>query len=134
MKWLCLLALALTLTLAHDLPAAQSAYIDGKIVKVQDKAKTTVLYYQVDTPVTRDDPYYEIMVQLKDTTYTGVYTPRHPKDLLPAEWIPGADVKVKIEGRRMTLLTPVGNEIETAIAARRKSTTQVPASVPVVKQ
>jgi len=130
MKWLCLLLLALSF--APGLPAEQSAYLDGKIVNVQDKVKTTVLYYQVNTPVTRDDPYYEIRVQLKDTIYTGIYTPRHAKDLLPAEWIPGADVKVKIEGRRMTLLTPVGNEVDAAIAAR--AVARAAESVPAVKQ
>lgn len=103
-------------------------------MEVQDKVKTTVLYYQVNTPVTRDDPYYEITVQLKDNIYKGIYTPRHAKDLLPAEWIPGADVKVKIEGRRMMLLTPVGNEIETAVAGHTVAKTAEPGAVPAVKQ
>lgn len=132
MKWLCSLLFAAILV--QNLPAAQNAYAEGKIVEVQDKVKTTVLYYQVNTPVTRDDPYYEITVQLKDNIYKGIYTPRHAKDLLPAEWIPGADVKVKIEGRRMMLLTPVGNEIETAVAGHTVAKTAEPGAVPAVKQ
>src|SRR5579862_450040 len=122
MKWLS--AFLLSIALLPSVFSVQNTYVAGKIVNVEDKVKSTVLYYQVNTPVTRDDPYYEIQVQLKDATYTGIYTPRHANELLPAEWMPGADVKMRIEVRRTTLLTPVRNEIETAIAARKKLTTQ----------
>lgn len=132
MKSFAVLACIVWMTLT--LPAAQNGYIDGKIVNVADKVKSTVLYYQVNTPVTRDDPYYEISVQVKDIAYKGIYTPRHAKDLLPPEWIPGADVKVKIDGRHMTLLTPGGHEIDTAIAGRTVGTVQQPPAAPAVKQ
>jgi hypothetical protein len=98
--------------------AVEKTFTVARIVRVEDKVKSTVLYYQVNTPITRDDPYYEISVQMKDTIYLGVYTPRHAKDLLPAEWIPGADVRVRMNGSKMILLTPTGNELEMPIAKR----------------
>ncbi len=104
--------------------AVEKTFTVAKIVKVEDKVKSTVLYYQVDTPITRDDPYYEISVQLKDTLYLGVYTPRHAKDLLPPEWMPGADVRVRLDGNKMFLLTPTGNELEMPIAKRTEVKTE----------
>jgi hypothetical protein len=126
-------SLACIVLVALALPAAQNGYVDGKIVHVEDKVKSTVIYYQVDTPITRDDPYYEITVQVKDIAYKGIYTPRHAKDLLPPEWIPGASVKVKIDGRHMTLLTPGEHEIETAIASRTVDKVEQPGSAPAAR-
>src|SRR5690242_10449544 len=50
--------------------AALGSYVDGSIVIVQKKVNTRVLYYIVNTPVTRDDPYYEVQMRVKDTVYT----------------------------------------------------------------
>ena len=58
---------------------ARKQYVDGTIIeKVQQKTTTRVLYYQVDTPITRDDPYYEISVQIKDKVYFGRHIPCTP--------------------------------------------------------
>jgi hypothetical protein len=115
-------SLACIVLVALTLPAAQNGYVDGKIVHVEDKVKST-----------RDDPYYEITVQVKDIAYKGIYTPRHAKDLLPPEWIPGANVKVKIDGRHMTLLTPGEHEIETAIMSRTVDKVEQPGSAPAAR-
>ncbi len=66
--------------------AAEKTYQTGKIVDIQQKKTTRVLYYQVNTPITKDEPYYEVSVQVKDTIYVGDYTPRHSADTLPDEW------------------------------------------------
>ena len=113
-----LLAFCVGLAVLPALFAIENTYVTGKIVNVEDKVDTEVLYYMVDTPVTRDHPYFEISVQVKDVVYLGVYRPRHDKDLLPPEWIPGAEVKVKLEEKRMTLLTPGEHEIEMPISKR----------------
>jgi hypothetical protein len=116
--------------LVGGLFAVEKPYATGKIVGVEDKVNTKILYYQVDTPITRDDPYYEVSVQLKDIIYLCVYTPRHAKELLPPEWMPGADVKVKLEEKRMILLTPAGQELEMPIAKRTVVKTVEPAVTP----
>ncbi len=84
----------------------------GRIVHVEQKAHTRVLYYIVNTPVTRDDPYFEIEVQIKDKIYTGEYSPHHAADTLPADWLPQAEVKVRLEKHSMFLRRPNGEEME----------------------
>src|SRR5271155_2387945 len=80
---------------------AKKQYAAGTIVDVQEKATTRVLYYQVDTPITQDDPYYEISVQIRDTTYFGRYTPMHSSDTLPEDWTVGSPVEARIDGRHL---------------------------------
>ncbi|MCU1296884.1 MAG: hypothetical protein JWO91_1162 [Acidobacteriaceae bacterium] len=84
----------------------------GKVVDIQQKTHTRVLYYQVDTPVTQDDPYYEISVQIKKVVYVGEYAPRHAVDTLPEEWKAGADIKVRLEKHYMFLERPEGRELQ----------------------
>jgi hypothetical protein len=90
---------------------AKKQYVDGTIVDVQEKTTTRVLYYQVDTPITKDDPYYEISVQIKDTVYFGRYTPMHASDTLPEDWIAGSVVQARIDGRHLVLKRPSGTEM-----------------------
>ncbi len=98
--------------------AARKQYGDGTIVDVQQKATTRVLYYQVDTPITQDDPYYEISVQIKDTVYFGRYTPMHSSDTLPEDWTVGSPVLARIDGHHLVLRRPGGTEMNFAFTKR----------------
>lgn len=100
------------------LAVAARQYATGTIVDVQQKTTTRVLYYQVDTPITQDDPYYEISVQIKDTVYFGRYTPMHSRDTLPEDWTVGASVQVRIDGRHLVLKRPGGSEMSFAFTKR----------------
>lgn len=105
--------------------AEKQLYQTGKIVDIQQKTKTRILYYQVDTPVTKEDPYFEVSVQVKDTIYVGDYSPRHPGDALPDEWnVPRADVRLRLEKHYMYLMRPAGTELQFMIVKR---TTAAPA-------
>jgi hypothetical protein len=95
--------------------AAESTYVLGTILDVQQKAHTRVLYYVVDTPITRDDPYFEIQIQIKDKIYTGEHATRHAADLLPSEWKPDSEVRVRMEKHSMFLKRPDGEELEFTI-------------------
>jgi hypothetical protein len=108
---LCVLALP-------ALAAITNQYQKGKIVDVQQKVNTRVLYYQVNTPVTQDDPYYEVSVQLGDTTYVGQFTPRHASDTLPEDLIVSADVEARIDKRHMFLKRPSGVEMDLPIVKK----------------
>jgi hypothetical protein len=92
--------------------AAENGDVTGRIVDVQQKVHTRVLYYVVDTPITRDDPYFEVSVQIKDKVYTGEHTPRHVADTLPADWKAEAEVRVRLEKHTMFLKRPNGEEME----------------------
>ena len=106
---------ALFLLLISSLHGAESPYVTGRIVDIQQKAHTKVLYYLVNTPITRDDPYFEIQLQVKDKIYTGEYSPRHAADLLPEAWKPDAEVKVRLEKHTMFLRRPDGETLEFGI-------------------
>jgi len=62
--------------------AAENRSLTGTIVDVQQKAYTKVLYYLVNTPVTRDEPYFEVSVRIRDRIYSGEYRPRHAAETL----------------------------------------------------
>ncbi|MBZ5572235.1 MAG: hypothetical protein LAO09_10205 [Acidobacteriia bacterium] len=133
MKWF-----TATLLLACLVPSSygvQKQYATGKIVAVEQKANTKVLYYLVNTPVTQDEPYYEVSVQLKDTIYLGQYTPWHAKETLPEEWEPGFTVPVRIDGRHLILKRPSGVDMEFVILKRTavKAEPKVPAPTPATK-
>jgi hypothetical protein len=113
------LVLLLTAIAIPGLHAAEKVYQTGKIVDVQQKTTARVLYYQVDTPVTKDEPYFEVSVQVKDTIYVGDYTPRHSADTLPEEWnLPQAEVRLRLEKHYMFLTRPTGTELQFVITKR----------------
>jgi len=102
--------------------AVERPYQTGKIVDVQRKVDTRILYNLVNTPVTEDDPYYEISVQLGSTVYRGLNRPRTKADTLPQDWKPGVEVQVKVEGRHFYVKGPNGSDWEFAIAKRIAAT------------
>ena len=113
------LAILLAVAAIPGLYAAEKLYQTGKIVDIQQKTTTRVLYYQVNTPITKDEPYYEVSVQVKDTIYVGDYTPRHAADTLPEEWnVPQTEVRVRLEKHSMFLTRPVGSELQFVIVKR----------------
>lgn len=119
------ITMLLVVSLAAVAQAVERPYQTGKIVDVQRKVETRVLYYLVNTPVTQSDPYYEVSVQLGNTVYRGVYKPGHENETLPEEWKAEAQVQVKVEGRRLYVRRLNGSEVEFAIAKR----TTLPAPV-----
>jgi hypothetical protein len=121
--WLLVAVLFLPLNLL----AAESPYQTGKIVDIQRKTRSRILYYQVNTPVTQDDPYYEISVQLKDVVYTGDYAPRHAADTLPEDWKAGADLRIRLEKHSMFLQRPEGRELQFTLVKHKAAPVAIPA-------
>jgi hypothetical protein len=117
------LVLLLAAIAIPGLYAAEKQYQTGKIVDIQQKTNTRVLYYQVNTPITKDEPYYEVSVQLKDVIYVGDYTPRHATEILPEEWaVPQAEVRLRLEKHYMFLTRPAGTELQFVIIKRIAAT------------
>lgn len=121
--WLLLAFLFLPLTLF----AAENPYQTGKIVDIQRKNQSRILYYQVDTPVTQDEPYYEISVQLKNVIYVGDYATRHAADTLPEDWQVGADLKVRLEKHYMFLQRSEGRELQFTLVKHKVAPVATPA-------
>lgn len=114
MKRFILTSVCLLLATA-SLYAAKQLFQAASIVRIEQKTNTRVLYYVVNTPITKDEPYYEISVQLKDVVYLGRYIPRHANDTLPDEWTPGAAVEARVDGRYIYLKRPSGTDLQLAI-------------------
>lgn len=99
--------------------AVKAEYQSGKIVSVDEKTSSRILYYLVNTPITKDETYYEIVVQLGDEVFTCKYTPRHAADIPPPEWIPGSAVQAKIREKHLLMRRPDGgDDLDVAIAKR----------------
>jgi len=117
MKW-CFVLLG-ALVAIPGLCAVEKQYQMGEIVDIQQKTNTRILYYQIDTPITKDEPYYEVSVRVKDTIYVGDYTPRHSADTLPEQWnVPQAEVRLRLEKHSMFLTRPVGAELQFVVIKR----------------
>jgi len=110
--------LAVVLVLFPCLYAVERSYQTATLVGVQQKHRSRVLYYIVNTPVTQEDPFYQVSVQLKNTIYEGEYTPRHAEESLPGNWKPGASIQARIEKHFMFLKRPDGSELQFVIVKR----------------
>jgi len=107
--------LALIFLAQPALQAVAKQYLTATIIEVQQKTTTRILYYVVDTPITKDDPYFEVSVQIKDTAYVGRYAPKHADDTLPDEWVAGAIVQARVDGRHLFVKRPSGDDVDFAI-------------------
>jgi|SRR5581483_33165 len=120
MKWLIPIFVCVVVSSAI---AAQKTYDTATIIDIQQKAHTRVLYYLVNTPVTQDDPYYEVSVQVKDAVFVGEYTPRHSDDTLP-DWKAGDKVQVRADKHHLYLKTPGGSDLDLALVKRAPAAKQ----------
>lgn len=98
--------------------ATAKMYQRGEIMGVEKKARTQTLYYLVNTPVTKDEPYYELSVKVNRIIYVGEYTPRHSADTLPESWSQGTEVDVKVDKRHFYVKSPGDEEIDFAVVKR----------------
>ena len=138
--WSCMkyiLASAVLLSCLISLPslkAAEKQYEAGRIVDVEKKSHDRVLYYVGNTPEIREEPYYELSLQLNNFVYQCEYTPRHAADELPEGWNPGTTVQIKtMDKRHMLVRQPGGTELQLLIVKRIPGTaaTEVPKPAPV---
>ena len=98
--------------------AAPKPFQRGEIVGIEKKARTQTLYYLVNTPVTKDELYYELSVKVNQTIYVGEYTPRHSADTLPEAWSQGTEVEVKVDKRHFFVKSPGDDVIDFAVVKR----------------
>ena len=103
----------------HLYAAEKQAFEAGRIITVEKKFHEKVLYYLVNTPVTRDDPYYEVSLQMGSTVLLTEYTPRHAADDLPDGWKNDSAVEMKITDKHHVMVKQAGGmELELLIVKR----------------
>ena len=71
-------ALLVLLSFSSHLYAAEKQYEAGRIVTVEKKFHERVLYYLVNTPITQDDPYYEVTLRLGNLVLLSEFTGSSP--------------------------------------------------------
>ena len=132
MKRIVASAALLTVLLSFsNLYAAEKQFETGRIITVEKKFHTRVLYYLVNTPVTQDDPYYEVSLQLGDTVLLTEFTPRHAADDLPDGWTDNAEVQIKVTDKRHVWVKQSGGmELQLLIVKRMPPATQSAAPKP----
>jgi hypothetical protein len=128
-------ALLSVLISGSSLQAANPQYQAGRIVDVEKKSHERVLYYLVNTPVTQEDPYYQVSLQLNGWQYLTEYTPRHAADSLPDDWKPGTEVHMKLTDKHHVLVKgPGGFELQLIVVKRTPGTTEIGAPQPAPVQ
>jgi hypothetical protein len=120
------------LGLAFDLLGVEPQYQGAVLVSVERKINTRVLYYIVNTPITKDEPYYEVSLRLKDTLYIARYTPRHANDTLPDGWKAGSSLQARVDGHYLFIRWPGEADWKLLITKRKamKATEENPAPAP----
>jgi hypothetical protein len=117
-------ALLVFLLSSSHLYAAAKQYEPGRIVTVGKKFHERVLYYLVNTPITQDDPYYEITLQVDNIVLLTEFTPRHAADDLPDGWKDNAAVQMKVSDKHHVWVKQDGGmELQLLIVKRMPATT-----------
>lgn len=112
------LVLLLFVSTIPALHGVEKPFSTGRIISIEPKMHTKVLYYLVNTPVTQDDPYYEVSIQLKDMVYVAEYEPRHAADGLPDDFKADAAVQARVEKRHLYVKRPSGLEMDLIIVGK----------------
>ena len=115
-----LLALVVLLTTVVGLFAVQSGFQAMTIVRASQKTRDRVIYYVVNTPLYREDPYFEVEVSVNGTNILAEYEPRDAWEMLPEPWKPGTVVQGRVEGHSLFLKRPNGTELRFVIVKRTK--------------
>ena len=124
-------ALLVFLLSSSHLYAAEKQYEPGRIVTVEKKFHERVLYYLVNTPITQDDPYYEITLQVDNIVLLTEFTPRHAADDLPDGWKDNAQVQMKVTDKHHVWVKQDGGmELQLLIVKRMPATTPSAAPEP----
>ncbi len=101
---------------------AKSGYQTLTIVRAEQKTRDRVLLYLVDTPIYRQDPYFEVAVQAASgRVWVGQRDPEHKGESLPGDWKPGTLVDGRIEKHFLYLKRPNGTDLRFLITSHPKT-------------
>ena len=102
--------------------AVEHPYNAGKILGIEQKAHSRVLYYLVNTPITADEPYYEVTIEIGGTIYATEYVPVHAHQTLPGDWQVNGVVRARVEKRDLFVEQSGKPEFRLAIVKRMAAT------------
>ena len=93
----------------------------GVILTVERKTKSRVQYYVVNTPVTTEDPYFEMEVDSGGLVYTVEYEPRSSQEVLPDGCAAGEAVKVRVDGKHTLFVQCLDSSTEIKWSIEKKT-------------
>jgi hypothetical protein len=124
-----LLVALFSLGFGAALYAVESGELTMTIVRAEQKTRDRVVAWVVNTPIYRQDVYFEVAVRASGNILEAEYEPGSPGETLPAFWKPGAEVQGRVRGHSLFLKRPNGAEIRfvilkrTAVSAAKKTVT-----------
>ncbi len=113
------LVLLLLLLAAGAVEAVENSFQAFTIIRAEQKTRDRVVYWVVNTPLYREEPYFEVEVRAGDAILVGDYEPRHAAEMLPENWKPGEIVKGRVERRSLYLRRPNGSDLKFEIVKRK---------------
>ena len=119
-RWI-LLAVMVCLGLQASLLAVEGTYFPLTIVRAEVKTRDRVVYWQVNTPIYHEDPYFEVAVRIGETLVVGQRDPDPRHETLPAAWKAGVEVPGRVDKRHLYLQRPNGSEVRFIITHRSEA-------------
>lgn len=99
--------------------AVENGFQALTIIRAEQKTHDRLVYWVVNTPLYREEPYFEVEVRAGEVILVGDCEPRHATETLPENWKPGEIVKGRVERRSLYLRRPNGSELKFEIVKRK---------------
>ena len=93
----------------------------GVVLTVEQKTRSRVQYYIVNTPVTAEDPYLQMEIDSGGLVYTVEYEPHSAQEVLPDGCMPGQAVKVRLEGKHSLFVQCLDSPVEIRWSIQKKT-------------
>ncbi len=90
------------------------------IIRAEIKMRDRVAYWEVNTPIYHEDPYFEVEVQTAGMILVAERDPQNRSEILPPDWKPGVMLKGHVDKRHLYLERPDGTEMRFIIIRRKK--------------
>ena len=118
-RW-TLFAMILLLASGANSFAVESAYFPLTIVRSEVKTRDRVVYWEVNTPIYHEDPYFEVAVRVSGALIVAERDPeRH--EMLPLDWKPGVRIQGRADKHHLYLQRPNGTEVRFIITHRTRA-------------
>ncbi len=124
MSYKGLLAAVMFLALAATSFGVQPGYFPLTIVRAEVKERDRVVYWLVDTPLYREDPYFEVAVRAAGMIVVAERDPESKYEMLPVDWKAGTELQGRVDKHHLFLRRPNGTEMRFIITRRTKTPTE----------
>lgn len=115
-------AVAALLLMSVAAQAVESGSQLFTIIRAEMKTRDRAVYWVVNTPLYREDPYLEVEVRAQDRVFVAECEVRGP-EMLPTDWKSGTRVRGQVEGHQLYLRRPSGTDLKLVIVKRKQVST-----------